>query len=490
MPSNYPAQIDTQIDVTTGVSYVTEPLLEDMHASAVAVQTVLGTNPAGASPTVRARLEGLDSAVAGKASAVHTHAAGDIATGLLDSARLPFTGTPTGAKFLRDDLSWQTPAGGGGSAFITPEVWVASADAPTAVKDAITAAGGYVCDGTADQVQINAAIDKAAPLQSRSAVSPAGAEGRGLVMLTGGRFTINGSVGLRTAVALAGCGWGTELFASGLGSAPMVNLRTVNEHAVELRDMHLYGNWASGGTGDGVDFDMTGSTSGGVGEYPSTSPDSYNRVYNLYINGFGNGTTRTGVRFYAGATANNRGNWAERIIMHDVSEHGFWVDGSSDNYLHSIHLGTCVGSGLRLEGGNNYVTNSSFTYCDGWGAYLGSGRHVLSAVKLQDNINGMYMGASTTSIAGLIIDTCQTDGLVIASDDFSISALMIMFRTSGRFGSTPQSIGLRFSGTRTGLTMMGTVVPSNITTTVSGTTPTNSFIRLGRGASGLYSVGT
>ena len=487
--SDYPASVDPQVDVTTGVSYITEALLEGIHASAVAAQTELGTDPAGAYATVRQRLDAADVAVAAKAAAVHTHAAADLASGTLDPARLPFTGTPTGSRFLRDDLSWQTVAGGG-SSFVTPEVWVCSADAPTALKDAITAAGGYVCDGVADQVQINAAIDQAAPLQSRNPSSPAGAQARGLVMLTGGRFTINASVGIRTAVTLAGCGWGTELFASGLGAAPMINLRTVNEHAVEVRDMLLYGSWASGGTGDGIDFDMTGSTSAGVGEYPSTSPDSYNRLYNLYINGFGNGTTRTGVRFYAGATANNRGNWAERIIMHDVSEHGFWIDGSSDNYLHSIHLGTCVGSGLRLEGGNNYVTNSSLTYCDGWGAYLASGRHVLSAVKLQDNVNGMYMGASTTSIAGLIIDTCQTDGLVIAADDFSISALMIMFRTSGRFGSTPQTNGLRFSGTRNGLTMMGTVVPTTITTPVTGTTPTNSFIRLGRGSSGLYSVGT
>jgi hypothetical protein len=34
--------------------------------------------------------------------------------GTIPGDTLPFTGTPTGSKFLRDDLSWQTPAGGGG----------------------------------------------------------------------------------------------------------------------------------------------------------------------------------------------------------------------------------------------------------------------------------------------------------------------------------------------------------------------------------------
>jgi len=43
----------------------------------------------------------------------HNHSATDIDSGTMDTARLG-SGTPDGTKFLRDDSTWQTPAGGGG----------------------------------------------------------------------------------------------------------------------------------------------------------------------------------------------------------------------------------------------------------------------------------------------------------------------------------------------------------------------------------------
>lgn len=466
-----------------------------LQNAVAAVQAELGLSPSAAYATVAEYLgalsTGLTAGLAGKAPIVHQHTAGDVASGVFSTLRLG-TGSPSSSNFLRGDGTWAVPAGGGGSAFIPGEVCVASNDMPTAVKDSVSAAGGFVCDGTNDQVQINQAIDKAAVIQSRNANSPATAESRGMVRLTGGRFNVSDPVLMRTAVTLKGSGWITELFAASLGADPLIKLATVNEHACEVGDLHVYGNWASGGTGHGIDFDMTGSAGSGspsVGDYPSTAPDSYHRLYNLYINGFGNGTGRVGIRLYAASTANHRGNWIRDVMLHDVGT-GVLIDGSSDNYLQSIHLGTAAVDGLSLQGGNNYVTNSSFTYCDNYGINMGSGRHTLGVIKLQDNVNGMLMGASTSSIAGMIIDTCQTDGLVISSDDFTIAGLEVMFRTSGRFGATPQTNGIRFSGSRSGLTMLGNVVPSNITNRVTGTAPTNSFIRIGQGSSGLYSVGS
>jgi hypothetical protein len=66
----------------------------------------------------------LVSDLAGKAAASHTHGAADVSSGTLDGDRLPAlsttkkggvpaTGTPSG-KYLRDDGTWATPAGGSG----------------------------------------------------------------------------------------------------------------------------------------------------------------------------------------------------------------------------------------------------------------------------------------------------------------------------------------------------------------------------------------
>lgn len=42
----------------------------------------------------------------------HTHAAADITSGVIDTARLASTGTPSATTFLRGDQQWATPAGG------------------------------------------------------------------------------------------------------------------------------------------------------------------------------------------------------------------------------------------------------------------------------------------------------------------------------------------------------------------------------------------
>ena len=56
-----------------------------------------------------------------KADASHTHAASDIVSGTIATARLG-SGTANSTTFLRGDGSWQTPAGGGGGTVTSVDI--------------------------------------------------------------------------------------------------------------------------------------------------------------------------------------------------------------------------------------------------------------------------------------------------------------------------------------------------------------------------------
>jgi hypothetical protein len=83
----------------------------------------------------------------------------------------------------------------GGGSSVNTTIWVASNDATIEQKDSCT----YVCDGTADEVQINLAIQDIS--SSRG----------GIVRLTDGRFSLNSPVIIDRMVSLIGSGRGIKL---------------------------------------------------------------------------------------------------------------------------------------------------------------------------------------------------------------------------------------------------------------------------------------
>ena len=73
-------------------------------------------------PTLSANLQAWHAlSTSAKADASHTHAASDIVSGTIATARLG-SGTANSTTFLRGDGSWQTPAGGGGGTVTSVDI--------------------------------------------------------------------------------------------------------------------------------------------------------------------------------------------------------------------------------------------------------------------------------------------------------------------------------------------------------------------------------
>lgn len=103
-------------------------------------------------------------------------------------AELSATGTPSSSTFLCGDNTWGTPAGDG-AATALPSLFVAASTAATEQK----ALADYICDGTADQVQINAAL----------AALPGS---KGTVVLSSGTFSTTAAINVGDSQRLVGQG--------------------------------------------------------------------------------------------------------------------------------------------------------------------------------------------------------------------------------------------------------------------------------------------
>jgi hypothetical protein len=410
-------------------------------------------------------------------------AKGDV---IVASAADTFTRLPVGTNgqvLMADNaestgIKWSTPG-----AFTQRRpmfLQVASNDAPADFK----AAADYVCDGTNDQVEINLALELAAPLQSRNSAMPATAKQNGKVVLSGGRFNCGSNIKCWTGVHLQGAGWLTEIRAVSCSATGLLTLAIVQDHLVHVSDLHLQGNYGSGGSCNGIDFDMTssGSTSG----YPSSSPDSYHHIHDLFIDGFTTTAGRTGMRIWAASTANNRGNIVDRCQVKNCSANGIEFSAASDSFISNCHIGGMGGAGLKIATGNMKVANCKTFYCDTYGLHASSGRGTLAGFETQDDATGVFLDAAPWVCSAITADTSLTAGIRVSSPQVNISGFQAFNRGGGRYATT--GIGLHIDSTHADLNLTGVVIPSAVTTPISGTAGARSFMRVSNGTS-LVSVG-
>ena len=145
------------------------------------------------------------------------------------------------------DTAWQTPSGGGGgggaefivaSSLYSPAMWVAKA--------------AYVCDGTADDVEVNQALADAAT------VGGAGVGG-GTVLLAPGFYFITADITVDDNVTLTGDPSSTlSTFLALVGVAVLGPSGSNTNNG--LKHMNVIGYTAVPATGPFIDFSSTGSS--------------------------------------------------------------------------------------------------------------------------------------------------------------------------------------------------------------------------------------
>lgn len=363
------------------------------------------------------------------------------------------------------------------------EVVVMSADAPAAFK---ALAGPYtlVATGANDGVVINAAIDLAAPLQSRNDTSPANAAQIGVVRLTGGRFNITDPVKMRSGVRLTGAGWLTELRAVSVTTPGMIQLNAVVDHMVMVEKMWLNGNYSSGGTSAGIYFNMTGSTNADVTKYPPSNPDSYHTLQDLYIRGFTGNVNRHGIVLFCTSTAAQRGWMMDRIQIREIGGRGVWVQSSSDGFISNVHAGTIDGDGFFIDTANVKMSNCKAFYCDGWGLNWESGFGLISGFEAQDNVKGVYLGNPDNVATGIVVDGCRDEGLWIDHDRITVTGFTIG-KNASRYATMTN--GIRIGSDCRDSVAIG-MVTSGPTNRIVGTWHSSAFVRI-NGNNTLTAVG-
>lgn len=280
-----------------------------------------------------------------------------------------------------------------------------------------TAHYSWVCDGTSDEAEINAAIAAVA------------AQGGGKVKLLGDSFSIAGTIQLKTGVWLDGSGLGCIITAAGPFTGGMVSLYDNSVHLTTLSNLTLEGN--NQDVGGGVYYSATGGQA--FSSAPASNPDPAHRIENLYIQAIGTSTS-AGHGMYLGG-ANLRAGKYTNIRIQSVTGCGIWLDGSVDSHFENIEIGSSgsggpaaslsstapVGVGFYNSGANHMVVNCKTWYSRSVGFYNHGVRNSYANCQAQDNYSHGYQDAyGKCSFVGCHADS---NGQTAASAGFYLAAV-------------------------------------------------------------------
>lgn len=342
-----------------------------------------------------------------------------------------------------DAMEATPPASSALAGFAIP---VCSADAPQAWKDWTTAYGtaigvSLVCDGTADDVQIQAAIDHA--------YNVVGSDLGGLVALSPGTFWLadNTPVIHKNRVRVVGAGHGSTIVRPEDPSAWTAVLfdRPGNTNSVTwgrpLWDMYLDDADGKGpaelshltlhGGGDNAGGRLCGlrvyQEGGNSHDHPISGPDIMHLVHHIAVSQ----VTDVGVWVPGHTTGGSSSNDTQACHFHDIrvfhtGGHGFCM-GGADGYFSSIDVGSTGNRnwgqdayGIMVDGGNHHIWHSKAWYSkragvtgpslSGVGWHLNTTRCLLNHVEAQEQANhGFYFRLYRGNATGLMAHSSGTD---------------------------------------------------------------------------------
>lgn len=363
---------------------------------------------------------------------------------------------------------------------------VASNEAPTSLKDT----ADFVCDGVDDQVEINAALLKA----SRPG-DGFGGEGHIAVQLVGPTFYVGnngtGAITMYPATTLQGNGRGTmirPMWPTNVDRGCIELLSNVTDH-VRVKDLTI---GRPGSTvvfnGHGIKFVQTGTAD--QFQLKSAS-DPLIQIDNVWVMFAG----RCGI-WCTGTTGGAREMIIRDCLLWNAVDECLWVDSSSDAEIIGCRAngGTGGKAAFRLGGGNTMMADCKayFSESPADGFLIDSSRCMISNCTAQDNgRHGFNFTGADVVAVGLMADS--NSRLLGTGAGFNIAANGVYNGLEafdrGQTPGSPQLTQINITGSPTIMLTGRTSLGANGTVHVAGAAGANSYARVVRQGTTLFSVG-
>jgi hypothetical protein len=324
----------------------------------------------------------------------------------------------------------------------------------------------YYCDGIADDVQINQAI------QAVIAV------GGGRVFLMAGTYNLTAPIAINSSkVALVGTGMNTRLFVSNSANIQAaITITGTGTILYSVKNLYINGNNANQSFGDGIYINTP---------WLNGSFDPNGVIEDVYIESPKN----NGVEF--AANSDTRVVHLNRVRVRGASGNGFYMPTPSST---DLQFNDCIAEAIALNGFYVGCLNAHFTNCKAF--YCGSAggsthgfniigyNNYFEACEVQDNYQSGFYGDGTAGDATYHNQYCTFVNCIADSNGqnggttYAVGLQLVncvgwqiiggVFMTRP-YPSFTQRIGISLEGTTTGCLVLGVIGTGNSSALTSDT---------------------